>query len=219
MKSSLSIWQLLSLPLLVLPSLYLFWAWPALPARIPSHFGIGSIGAYTSRDNIWLLTSALPVGTYLFLVTLPRFDPRRLLAADSRSLHKLTLLLVGGISLLACYSLYLALHPQHLPGGEMGAGLCLFLVLVGNYLTTVPPNYFLGVRTPWTLESNIVWLKTHRLVGCLFFGGGLALLVLLDLAPLGWFEPALLVFVLGVVGIGYGYSYWVYQQVAAGRYT
>lgn len=75
MKSSLSIWQVLSLPLLVLPSLYLLWAWPALPARIPSHFGIGSIGTYTSRDNIWWLTSALPVATYLFLVTLPRFAP------------------------------------------------------------------------------------------------------------------------------------------------
>lgn len=219
MKPSRSIWQILPLPFLVLPSLFLLWAWPALPARIPSHFGIGSIGDYTSRDNIWLLTSALPLGTYLLLVTLPRFDPRRRLADDSRSLHKLTLLLVGGISLLACYSLYLALHPQHLPGWEMGAGICLFLVLLGNYLTTVQPNYFLGVRTPWTLESDLVWLKTHRLMGRLFFGGGLALLSLLVLGPLAWFEPALLVLVLGAVGIGYGYSYWVYCQVAAGRYS
>lgn len=218
MKPSLSIWQVLPLPFLVLPSLFLLWAWPTLPARIPSHFGIGSIGDYTSRDNIWLLTSALPLGTYLLLVTLPRFDPRRLLVADSRSLHKLTLLLVGGISLVACYSLYLALHPRQVPGGEMGAGLCVFLVLLGNYLTTVPPNYFLGVRTPWTLESNLVWLKTHRLVGRLFFGGGVALLALLALGPLAWFEPALLVLVLGAVGVGYGYSYWVYRQVAAGRY-
>lgn len=218
MKPSLSIWQVLPLPFLVLPSLFLLWAWPTLPARIPSHFGIGSIGDYTSRDNIWLLTSALPLGTYLLLVTLPRFDPRRLLVADSRSLHKLTLLLVGGISLVACYSLYLALHPRQVPGGEMGAGLCVFLVLLGNYLTTVPPNYFLGVRTPWTLESNLVWLKTHRLVGRLFFGGGVALLALLALGPLAWFEPVLLVLVLGAVGVGYGYSYWVYRQVAAGRY-
>jgi len=228
MKPSLSIWQILPLPFLVLPSLILLWlillwlillwAWPALPARIPSHFGIGNIGDYTSRDNIWLLTSALPLGTYLMLVTLPRFDPRRLLVADSRSLHKLTLLLVGGISLLACYSLYLSLHPLHVPGWEMGAGICLFLVLLGSYLTTVPPNYFLGVRTPWTLESNLVWLKTHRLMGRLFFGAGLALLALLVLGSLAWFEPALLVLVLGAVGVGYGYSYWVYRQVAAGRY-
>ena len=67
MKPSLSIWQILPLPFLVLPSLFLLWlfllwAWPALPARIRSHFGISSIGDYTSRDNTWLLTSALPLG-------------------------------------------------------------------------------------------------------------------------------------------------------------
>lgn len=217
MKRSLSIWHLLTLPVLVLPTLYLLWSWPALPARIPSHFGIGHIGDYTNRDHIWLLTSALPVGTYLLLVTLPRFDPRRRLAADSRSLHKLTLLLVGALSALACYCLYLALHPAQLPGREMGTGIALFFTLVGNYLTTVQPNYFLGFRTPWALESDSVWLRTHRLVGRLFFGGGLVLAVLAGLGPLEWFEPALGLVVLGTVGLGYGYSYWLYQQLAAGH--
>ena len=63
-----------------------------------------------------------------------------------------------------------------------------------------------------------MWLKTHRLMGRLFFGGGLALLALLVLGSLAWFEPALLVLVLGAVGVEYGYSYWIYRQVAAGRY-
>lgn len=216
MKPSPSIWHLLTFLVLVLPTLYLLWAWPSLPAHIPSHFGIGSIGNYTSRDHIWLLTSALPVGTYLLLTALPRFDPRRRLAADSRSLHKLTLLLVGGLSTLACYSLYLALHPERLPDREMGVGISLFFALVGNYLTTVQPNYFIGIRTPWALESDIVWLKTHRLVGRLFFGGGLGLAALAVLGPLAWFEPTLLVVVLGTVGLGYGYSYWLYQQLGAG---
>jgi uncharacterized membrane protein len=216
MKHSFSGWHLLTLPVLVLPTLYLLWAWPALPPRIPSHFGIGSIGDYTSRDHIWLLTSALPMGTYALLTALPRFDPRRRLAADSRSLHKLTLLLVGGLSALACYCLYLALHPERLPGREMGASIALFFALLGNYLTTVQPNYFLGIRTPWALESDIVWLKTHRLVGRLFFGGGLVLAALAVLGPLEWFEPTLLFVLLGAVGLGYGYSYWLYQRLKAG---
>jgi uncharacterized membrane protein len=213
MKISLSIWRLLTLPFLVLPTLYLLWAWPTLPAHIPSHFGIGHIGDYTSRDHIWLLTSALPVGTYLLLATLPRWDPRCRLAATSRSLHKLTLLLVSGLSALACYCLYLALHPEQLPGREMGVGVSLFLAFLGNYLSTVPPNHFLGIRTPWTLENDIVWLKTHRLLGRLLFGGGLGLAVLVGLGPLEWFEPAFLLVVLGAVGLGYGYSYWLYQQL------
>jgi uncharacterized membrane protein len=213
MKISLSIWRLLTFLALVLPTLYLLWAWPTLPARIPSHFGIGHIGNYISRDHIWLLTSALPVGTYLLLATLPRWDPRRRLATTSRSLQKLTLLLVGGLSALACYCLHLALHPEQLPGREMGVGVSLFLTLLGNYLSTVGPNHFLGIRTPWTLENDIVWLKTHRLVGRLFFWGGLGLAFLAGLGPLEWFEPALLLVVLGAVGLGYGYSYWLYQQL------
>ena len=51
--------------------------------------------------------------------------------------------------------------------------LCLLFVLMGNYLSTVKLNYFVGVRTPWTLESARVWAKTHRLAGKLFFWGGL----------------------------------------------
>lgn len=216
MQRSLSVWTLLTLLALLLPTFYLLWAWPALPAHIPSQFGMGHIGQYTSRDQMWLLTSALPLGTYVLLTALPRFDPRRRLAADSRSFQKLTLLLVGGLSALACYCLYLALHPERLPEREMGAGISLFFALLGNYLTTVQPNYFVGIRTPWALESDLVWLKTHRLVGRLFFGGGLGLAALAVVGPLAWFEPTLLIVVLGIVGLGYGYSYWLYQRLSAG---
>lgn len=217
MKRSPSIWHLLTLLVLVLPTLYLLWAWPFLPAHIPFQFGIGHLGDYTSRDHVWLLTSALPIGTYLLLAALPRFDPRRRLVADSHSLQKLTLLLVGGLSALACYSLYLALHPQQLPDREMGAGVSFFLALIGNYLTTVQPNYFIGIRTPWALESDIVWSKTHRLVGRLFFWGGLGLVALAVAGPLAWFEPTLLFVAVGTVGLGYGYSYWLYQQLGASQ--
>jgi uncharacterized membrane protein len=164
---------------------------------------------------MWLLTPALPLGTYVLLTTLPRFDPRRRLAADSRSFQKLTLLLVGGLSALACYCLYLALHPEQLPEREMGTGISLFFALLGNYLTTIQPNYFVGIRTPWALESDFVWLKTHRLVGRLFFGSGLGLAALAMVGPLPWFEPTLLVAVLGIVGLSYGYSYWLCQQLSA----
>jgi uncharacterized membrane protein len=150
----------------------------------------------------------------VFLTALPRFDPRCRLAADSRSLGKLTLLLVRGLSALACYCLYLALYPERLPNWEMDVGISLFFALLGNYLTGVQPNYFLGIRTPWVLESGTVWLKTHWLVGRLFFAGGLGLLA--AVGPLTWFEPTLLVVMLGAVGVGYSYLYWLYQRLSTG---
>ena len=213
MKLSLSIWQVLTLLVLIIPSLYLTWAWPVLPALIPSHFGSNGIDGYIDRADAWVFTTALPLGVYLFLLFLPRLDPRRRLSGDNRSLHKLSLLLVGFISAVGCYSLYLALHPDVLPGRSMNAGIAVFFALLGNYLTTVTPNYFLGLRTPWALESDIVWTKTHRLVGRLFFGGGLAAALLALLGPANWFEPVFLVLVFGAVMLGYGYSYLVYKQL------
>jgi uncharacterized membrane protein len=212
MKMSLSLWQVLTLLALILPTLYLLWAWPTLPALIPSHFGPSGIDGYTPRTDAWLLTTALPLGIYLLLLFLPRLDPRRRVAADSRSFHKISLLLVAGTGALACYSLYLALHPELAPGRGLNVGLALFFALLGNYLTTVPPNYFLGLRTPWVLESDGVWNKTHRLVGRLYFGGGLAVALLAALGPEGWFELVFMVLVVGTGVLAYGYSYWLYRQ-------
>jgi uncharacterized membrane protein len=213
MKLSLSIWQVLTLLVLIIPSVYLLWSWSALPEHIPSHFGSNGIDGYTSRANAWVFTTALPLGVYLLMHFLPRLDPRRRLSADSRSLHKLGLLLVGFISALGCYLLHLALHSEELPGRGMNVGIALFFTLLGNYLTTVQPNYFLGIRTPWALESDVVWTKTHRLVGRLFFGGGLVATLLALLGPAAWFEPAFLTLVLGTTLLGYGYSYLVYKQL------
>lgn len=214
MKSAFSPWHLLTLAVALAPTAYILWAWPVLPAQIPSHFGGNGIDGYTARADAWLLTTALPLGVWLLLTFLPRFDPRQRVAADSRSFQKLSLLLVGFVAGMAAYSIYLALHPGTQPGRAFNGSIALFFALLGNYLTTVQPNYFLGIRTPWALESDAVWTQTHRLVGRLFFGGGLAVAMLAFAGPLAWFEPALLTLVLGGAALAYGYSYRAYQRVA-----
>jgi uncharacterized membrane protein len=52
----------------------------------------------------------------------------------------------------------------------------LYLVL-GNYFKTIKPNYFIGIRTPWTLEDKNVWDKTHTLGGKMWFIGGLMVVI------------------------------------------
>ena len=46
-------------------------------------------------------------------------------------------------------------------------------IILGNYLKTIKPNYFIGIRTPWTLQNETVWKQTHKLAGVLWFIGGL----------------------------------------------
>ena len=49
----------------------------------------------------------------------------------------------------------------------------LLFAFLGNYFKTIKPNYFIGIRTPWTLENEEVWRKTHLLGGKMWFVGGL----------------------------------------------
>ncbi len=207
MKKNLLFWQLLTLAVVAAPGLYQLYAGPALPASIPTHFGLdGRANGYTARGHLWLLTVALPVGAALLLAVLPRLD------AGNANFQKLRLALVGLLSGLACLCIYAALHPGALPGRGLAVLLGLFFALLGNYLTTVQPNYFVGIRTPWTLESPAVWARTHRVGGIVFCVGGLLLAALAAVLPLAWVRPALLAMVLGTVAFAYAYSYVIFRR-------
>jgi len=54
--------------------------------------------------------------------------------------------------------------------------------MLGNLLPKIPSNFFAGIRTPWTLSSELVWRKTHRLGGIGFIIGGLLMIII----PLLW---------------------------------
>ena len=213
MKQNLLPWQLLTLVALVVPPLYLLAVWSALPAQIPTHFGAdGQANGYTSRAGMWLLTLALPVGVALLFAVLPRLDPKHRLDGSNLNFQKLRLATVALLGSLACYMLYVALHPGTAPIRGIMVILGLFLAFMGNYLITVQPNYFVGIRTPWTLESPGVWARTHRVGGILFCLVGLLLAGLALVLPSVWLSKVVLLVVLGTVAFCYGYSYVLFRQ-------
>lgn len=213
MNSKFSIWRVLTLAALVAPVACLAYTWEALPAQIPTHFGLdGSADGYTAKNNMWLMCLGLPLGTYLLLVFLPRLDPKQRLDAGNPNYQKLLLALVALVSGLGIFSLYAALHPTVQAGRGLPVLLGVFFALMGNYLTTVQPNYFVGFKTPWALEFPLIWSRTHRLGGRLFFATGLlsALLAVVWSAQVA--TTVLLVGVLGTTVAVYVYSYRLYQQ-------
>ncbi|MCC3151545.1 SdpI family protein [Hymenobacter sp. BT770] len=213
MKKNLLLWQLLTLLALVLPTAYLAYAWAALPAQVPTHFGLdGQPNGYTGREHLWLLTLALPLGLAVLLSMLPRLDPKHRIATDTANFQKLRLAIVGLISGLACYCIYVSLHPGALSGRGLVVIIGLFFTLLGNYLTTVQPNYFVGIRTPWTLESSSVWARTHRVGGILFCLAGLLMAALALVLPLAWVDKAMLGLILGTAAFCYLYSYLLFRQ-------
>ena len=193
------------------PFAYLAYLWPQLPARVPTHFdAAGEINGYGSKYTT-LLLAGLPLLAWLIQVVAPRLDPKRRLDADAANYQKLMLSLAIGLSAISGVVLY-ATRYQHLPANGLELALCLLFVLMGNYLTTIKPNYFIGVRTPWTLESQSVWAKTHQLGGRLFFWGGLVAAGLVLLVPPGagvWVVVGLAVV---VTLTSYAYSYFVFRR-------
>ncbi|WP_022824393.1 SdpI family protein [Hymenobacter norwichensis] len=213
MKIKFSVWSLLTLVLLVLPTAYLAITWDALPTQIPTHFDTGgNANGYTGKQSIWLLCLGLPAGIYLLLTFLPRLDPKKQLKASNVNYQKMILASVALTSGLSMYSLYTALHS----GSQNGKGLSIitgvFFAFMGNYLTTVQPNYFVGFKTPWALEFPRIWARVHRVGGWLFFATGLlsAAVALLWSGEVA--TGILIVGVLGSVVVVYAYSYWLYRK-------
>jgi uncharacterized membrane protein len=213
MKKNLLPWQLLTLAAVLLPTLYLAYVWPQLPAQVPTHFEAdGRPNGYTDRSNMWLLTLGLPLGMALFFSFLPRLDPKRRLDGDSVNFQKLRLAVVGLLGVLACYSLYAAVRPTSTSGPGLMVIVGLFFALLGNYLTTVQPNYFVGIRTPWTLESPVVWARTHRMGGIVCCVSGLLIVGLAFIVPDARMHAVLISLLLLTAVFCYAYSYVAFRQ-------
>ena len=184
-----------------------------LPARLPVHWNLhGDIDRYGSRAEGALMLPAMMILVWLLLRFLPRIDPRRANYAKFSDTYDL---LVN--SLLA---LFAVMHVALL-GTALGwpisierlvpALVGLQFLILGNALPRARPNWWFGIRTPWTMSNDRVWMRTHRVGGYLLAGAGVVLLVAAAL-------PSTWTFALGaaaVVVAAFGslvYSYFAWKQ-------
>jgi uncharacterized membrane protein len=153
------------------------WAYPRLPPTVATHWGLdGTPDGYSSRlMAVSIMPLVLVFMTVIFNV-LPKVDPRR--ENYARFLSSYWLIANAVIVFL------LVAHAMIIASGLgfdvkidrlMPLGVGLLFVFLGNYLTRVEPNWFIGIRTPWTLSSDSVWRRTHRTGGWLMVIGGLVL--------------------------------------------
>jgi uncharacterized membrane protein len=95
--------------------------------------------------------------------------------------------------------------------------LLVFFVILGNYLGNLRPNYFVGIRTPWTLENPETWRATHRLGGRLMFFGGLILFVTQFFLSEDIFGLVFVASILSLAAWGFVYSWHHYRTNVATR--
>lgn len=196
--------------ILIAPLVLLLAVWTQLPDEVPTHWNLeGEVNGYSTKYTLGLLS----IGMYLLMLVLPKIDPRKKnYESFSSSYFKIRLITTLFISVLSVMILLKALGMEIPMEKVVAIMVSCLIVFLGNYFTTLKPNWFIGIRVPWTLESETVWRKTHFLAGKLFFWTGLALLI-----PSFWLEPSLLfpILITGIAAvtvIPIVYSYRLFQQ-------
>jgi len=148
-----------------------------LPDMIPSHWGInGEIDSYLPKLTGIILFPAITLVLAFLFPLISSIDPRK----EKYVLFKRPwLVLQISIVLFFAYmyfiTLYMAFYPATLIVPFIFGGIGVLFILMGNYLGKIRQNYFVGIKTPWTIDNEEVWNKTNRLGGWMFLIAGLVI--------------------------------------------
>lgn len=205
-----------------LTSLVSLLAWFELPADalIPIHWGLcGEPDRFAGRQALFYLP-LMVLGVAAVLVVVPLIEPRKLNLERSAKAYVMIAAAVMAILVgVHIVSIYGALGGEANMAGVLSILMGALFAIIGNYLGKVRSNFFVGVRTPWTLSSELSWNKTHRVAGRLFVAAGVLMILLALLAPpeLAMGVP-MAVLGIGVVGVVvYSYIVWKADPDKAGH--
>ncbi len=186
--------------------------YPWLPDQLPIHWGLdGHADGWAPKAVAIVLGPAFSLGLTWLLLWLAAASPRGYrMEAFAETFHYIVFLMAGLFAYIQMVTLAAGLAPQLPSGRFVITGVLLLLAALGNVLGKVRRNYWIGVRTPWTLGSERVWDQTHRLAARLFTAAG----VLGGLATLVGCHPAFgLVLILGASFWPVAYSYQLYRDL------
>lgn len=220
MKKSDTGQELLLLLLLLLPMAYLGIIWPSLPDIIPTNFNITGTAERVGVKGDFLLLMIFLFLTNLLLYFLFRYMPHvdkptlsnEPLAELQRKYYRIRFMI--HIYLAVFSGLIIFMVSQGRPfimERWVFTGVGVLIAGLGIYLRKLAPNYFVGVRTPWTLQSPEIWEKTHDFAGLLWISAGVVTIIA------GFFMPVVTgVFVLLFLGailafLPYIYSFRLYN--------
>ncbi|MDH4130851.1 MAG: SdpI family protein [Gemmatimonadota bacterium] len=189
------------------------WAYRKLPSDVVTHWGVdGRPDGWSSPLTAVLVFPAIGLLLLLVFWVLPRIDPRREAYTGSSSPYWI----VANIVMLVVAVLHIVVL-----GNALGWAIRIpilvpvmvggLFVVIGILMPRMQPSWFMGIRTPWTLSSDEVWARTHRMGGKFWVGAG----VLLALAALGgrfWLYT-------GIGGAAFAvlapvvYSWWLWRDL------
>jgi len=205
--------------LILLPIIYLASIWQNLPEIVPTHFSNGGVAnGWSHKSTLIYITCGLGVGIYLIMLVIPIIDPRIIKYQSGfnnkfRYYYNIRFIITFFIALITTFLIY-----SSNGGSFKNPNIHLLIIgtifaILGIIMKTIEPNNFIGMRTPWAMESDYNWKKTHQLASPIWFWGG----IILDACPfISPHKPVTPFIVLGIVAIlvivPFVYSYIVYRK-------
>jgi uncharacterized membrane protein len=149
--------------------------YPHLSERVATHWNAhGQPNGYSSRESLFFFVPGMLLVAMLLTALLPWLSPRHFeVDAFASTYRRIMCYITIMFAYFDAVILWLAAGRSIDGGRAILGGACLFIALIGNVLGKVRRNFFVGVRTPWTLASEKVWNSTHRMAGKSFVAAGL----------------------------------------------
>ncbi|MBS1659901.1 MAG: SdpI family protein [Bacteroidetes bacterium] len=218
MKTKIIISQLM---VSMAPVIYLALIWNSLPQRVPLHFNAelvaDSYGSKWTMAGVLFFLAVVTVGSSMLVLNVNRIDPKQKGHPLNKGSIRLSWAVVVLMTIIGVWIVYFtSRYGDKTQGGfsikHVVALFALLLAVLGNYINTIKPNYFFGIRTPWTLADDDNWRKTHHLGSRVFFYGGILMFALAIALPVSFANYILIGggAVLAVIPIGY--SYWLFAK-------
>jgi len=186
--------------------------YPLLPDPMPSHWNFaGDVNGWMPRFWGVMIFPIIMAAIWLMFLVLPRISPRGFeMDPFVRAWGYLRVAFLAFMLFIEVIVFRAAQNQGKMQQGGLFVAMGVLLVLMGNFLGKVTRNFFVGIRTPWTLANQEVWLRTHRLGGKCFVAAGFAVVAssLLGLGP--W--PIMAV-ILAAALVPVAYSYVLYRKL------
>lgn len=210
----IKIYDIISILIILAVAISAYYFNGLLPDTIITHWDInGQADGWGSKNILVVFVPFLIIGLYILFRFLPRMDPKKenYIKFDS-AYHAFKLLIVAFMSIIYFISVYINLGYDLAISDIMIWLVGALFIIIGFLIKNVKQNWFMGIRTPWTLSNQEVWRKTHLMAQKVFIIGGILFWFMPYASPT--YVPIIFIFVIVmIVGLSFGYSYWLYTKL------
>lgn len=199
--------QKVSLAIVALSFLAAIYAYPMLPEKVASHWGAdGSPNGYTGRDFGAFFMPVLGLLLLGLFYALPLLDPMKgNYAAFRREYDNFTAAMIGFMAYVYALTLAYNLGYQFNLVQLLSPAFAALLYSAGAMIGKAKQNWFVGVRTPWTMSSEKVWGRTHAIAGRMFKAAGIVALLGLAMPAVGLVASLCVLVAAAIFSIAYSY--------------